>query len=152
MNNLKIDNVNFEYGLNFTFICNPKKQLWQSKLSTYSCFHPSKDVLLNWVVLGWSIMNWCRWSCHYVGGVWTYGLNRFFSLAWIVPFNDPQKWMTMPSTRWRWKNIKILSWCLQMFPHCAWMQLQHAHSNVGLWMVYCRWVFWDDMTNVKLTS
>ncbi len=25
MNNLKIDNVNFECGFNFIFVCNPKK-------------------------------------------------------------------------------------------------------------------------------
>jgi hypothetical protein len=28
-------------ALNFMFVCNPKNlQMWQSKLSTYSCFHP----------------------------------------------------------------------------------------------------------------
>jgi hypothetical protein len=27
--------------VNFMFVCNPQKlQMWQSKLSTYSCFHP----------------------------------------------------------------------------------------------------------------
>ncbi len=59
-----------------------------------------------------------------------------FSPTWKILFNDPQKWVIMPSTRWRWKSIKTLNWCLQMFPCCAWMQLQHAHFDVGLWMVY----------------
>ncbi len=134
-------------ALNFMFVCNPKKiQVWQSKLSTYSCFHPSEDVPLNWIVLGWSNL-WID-----VGGVaimWgdvcTYRLNKFFNPTWIVHFNDPQKWRIMPFIRWGWRNIKTLSWCLQMFPCCAWMQLQHAHSDVGLWI-------WDDMTNAKPTS
>jgi hypothetical protein len=40
MNNLKINNVNFEYGFKFTFVCNQKKlQVWQSKQSTYPCIH-----------------------------------------------------------------------------------------------------------------
>jgi hypothetical protein len=31
-------------ALNFTFVCNSKKlQVWQSKLSTYSCVHPNVD-------------------------------------------------------------------------------------------------------------
>jgi hypothetical protein len=32
MNNLKIDNVNLNMALNFTFVCNTKKlQVWQFK-------------------------------------------------------------------------------------------------------------------------
>jgi hypothetical protein len=37
----------FNMALNFMFICNPEKlQMWQSKLSTYSCFHPTHIFLV----------------------------------------------------------------------------------------------------------
>jgi hypothetical protein len=50
MNNLKFDNVNFEYGFKLYICMNPKLlQMWQSKQSPYSCFQPSyKYIWAKW--------------------------------------------------------------------------------------------------------
>jgi len=45
MNIKKIDMLILNIALNFTFVCNREKlQMWQSKLSTYLCFHPIKGL------------------------------------------------------------------------------------------------------------
>jgi hypothetical protein len=92
-------------------------------------------------------MSWCRWNCHYGGRGGGVCSPRFFNPPWTIPFKHPQIQTIMPFARSSWTNI--ITWCLQMFPHCAWTRLQHAHFNVGLWMVYHTWAFLDDMTSVE---
>jgi hypothetical protein len=62
--------------LNFMFVCNPKQlQVSQSKLSTYSCFHPFDfdqiEIILVVFVWWWKLWQWWLWR-------WQLSLCKFF--------------------------------------------------------------------------
>jgi len=85
MNNLKLTMLLLNMVLNFMFVCNPKQlQVSQSKLSTYSCFHPFDfdqiEIVLVVFVWWWKLWQWWLWW-------WQLSLcNMFFFMALVVLF------------------------------------------------------------------